>query len=129
MPEYVVNRIAGLLNRRGRAVKGTRILLLGIAYKAGTSDWRESPSLAVAERLGALGAEVRACDPHIPAVLRSRVPVPLVDLDGDVLAAADLVVVLVDHPEFVPDEVASRSRLVFDAKALLRGHTFEGEIL
>jgi UDP-N-acetyl-D-glucosamine dehydrogenase len=129
MPEYVVNRIAGLLNRYGRAVNGTRILLLGVAYKAGTSDWRESPSLAVAEKLDALGAEVRGCDPHIPPVLQDRVPLPLVDLSLEALSDADLVVVLVDHPEFVPEEIASSARLVFDAKALLRGQQFEGEIL
>ncbi len=129
MPEYVVNRIVALLNRRGRAVKGTRIILLGIAYKAGTSDWRESPSLPIAERLAAMGADVQGCDPHIPQVLRHRVPLPLVDLSNDALAAADLTVVLVDHPEFLPEEIASHSRLVFDAKGYLRGQHFEGEIL
>ena len=73
MPEYVVQRITALLNVHGRAVRGTRILLLGMAYKAATSDWRESPSVVVAERLAALGAEVTACDPHIPAS-RPRTP-------------------------------------------------------
>jgi len=129
MPEYVVQRITGLLNRYGRAVRGTSVLLLGVAYKAGTSDWRESPSVAVGERLAALGADVHACDPHIPPVLRAPLPFDLVDYTPESLAAADLVVVLVDHPEFDADTIASHAQLVFDAKAHLRGHAFEGETL
>ena len=75
MPDYVVQRVTGLLNQHGRAVRGAKVLLLGVAYKAATSDWRESPSIVVAQRLGALGASLTACDPHIPAGLQDRVPV------------------------------------------------------
>ena len=70
MPDYVVTRIVTMLNRESRAVRGSRILVLGLAYKAGTSDWRESPSMAVVERLLGLGADVRACDPQ-PAAGRA----------------------------------------------------------
>lgn len=129
MPDYVVRRITALLNQHSRAVRGTKILLLGVAYKAATSDWRESPSIVVAERLAALGAEVQACDPHIPAVLQPGLAMELVDLSPDSLAAADLVLVLVDHPEFDPDEICRNARLVFDAKGILRGRSFAGEIL
>ena len=66
MPDYVVRRAQALLNDHGRAVNGSRILLLGLAYKAGTSDWRESPATTVAQRLAALGADVRAHDAHVP---------------------------------------------------------------
>lgn len=129
MPEYVVRRVTGLLNQHAKPVHGTRILLLGIAYKAATSDWRESPSIAVAERLHALGADVQACDPHIPAVLQPGLTMDLVELSPETLAAADLVLVLVDHPEFDPDEICRHARLVFDAKGILRGRSFAGEIL
>jgi UDP-N-acetyl-D-mannosaminuronic acid dehydrogenase/UDP-N-acetyl-D-glucosamine dehydrogenase len=129
MPDYVARRITALLNQHSRPVRGTRVLLLGVAYKAATSDWRESPSIAVAERLSALGAVVSACDPHIPAVLQSGLGMELVELGPDALGAADLVVVLVDHPEFDPDEICRHARLVFDAKGILRGRTFAGEIL
>jgi nucleotide sugar dehydrogenase len=129
MPDYVVRRITALLNQRERAVKGTRILLLGIAYKAATSDWRESPSIAVAERLRALGADLRACDPHIPAVLQPGLDLELVDYSPESLADADLVLLLVDHPEFDPDEICRHSRVVFDTKGILRGRTFDGEVL
>jgi UDP-N-acetyl-D-mannosaminuronic acid dehydrogenase/UDP-N-acetyl-D-glucosamine dehydrogenase len=129
MPDYVTSRIALMLNHAGRAVKGTRILLLGVAYKAATSDWRESPSLAVAERLTALGADLAACDPHIPADLRRGLAIPLVDYGPEALGAFDLVVVLVDHPDFLAEDICAHSRLVFDAKGLLRGRHFRGEIL
>ena len=66
MPEYVVRRVQALLNENGRAVDGSRILLIGLAYKAGTSDWRESPATIVARRLSELGAVVRAHDAHVP---------------------------------------------------------------
>jgi UDP-N-acetyl-D-glucosamine dehydrogenase len=129
MPDYVVQRIIGLLNRHGRAVQGTRILLLGVAYKAATSDWRESPSLAVAERLAALGADLEACDPHVPGAFPQGLGLSLVEYGSDALSAADLVVVLVDHPEFDADEICRSASLVFDAKGMLRGREFSGEIL
>ena len=129
MPEYVVQRITALLNRHGRAVRDTRILLLGMAYKADTSDWRESPSVVVADRLAALGAHVSACDPHIAATDAGRLPVQLIEYSRDALAATDLVVVLVEHPEFEPDEIARHAPLVFDAKGMLRGRSFSGECL
>ncbi len=129
MPDYVVRRITALLNCHSRAVRGTKILLLGIAYKAATSDWRESPSIAVAERLATLGAELRACDPHIPAVLQPGLEMELVEFSPESLSDADLVVLLVDHPEFDPDEICRHSSVVFDAKGVLRGRTFDGETL
>jgi UDP-N-acetyl-D-glucosamine dehydrogenase len=129
MPDYVVTRIITLLNREGRAVKGTRILVLGLAYKAGTSDARESPSVAILDRLAALGADLRVCDPHVPDVGIDDEVAPIVPFDTSELEAADLVVVLVDHPEFDADLIAAKANLVFDAKALLRGLSFRGEVL
>lgn len=121
MPDYVVRRITTLLNRERKAVNGTRILLLGLAYKAATSDWRESPSLAVAERLAALGAELRACDPHIPGVLEPGLPFELVSFGPETLADAELVVLLVDHPDFDAETICRHAPLVFDTKGVLRG--------
>jgi UDP-N-acetyl-D-mannosaminuronate dehydrogenase len=129
MPDYVTNRISGLLNTHQRAVNGTKVLLLGLTYKAGTSDWRESPSLAVASRLKALGADLRLCDPHLPTVADLGLDAPVVELSTEELRAADLVVVLVDHPEFEPALIAEHAELVFDAKAILRPHEFNGELL
>jgi UDP-N-acetyl-D-glucosamine dehydrogenase len=129
MPDYVVTRIVTLLNREGRAVNGTKILVLGLAYKAGTSDARESPSVTILERLAALGAELRVCDPHVSELGIEDVVAPFVAFSADQLTSADLVVVLVDHPEFDPEVIASHAPLVFDAKAIVRGLPFRGEVL
>ncbi len=129
MPDYVHDRVTALLNGQRKSLNGSTVLLLGLAYKKATSDWRESPSVDVAERLAASGAEVSFCDPYIPDVNALHLRFPLVPFDDRALAAADLVVVLVDHPEFDPATVAAHSRLVFDAKNLLRGHAFTGETL
>jgi nucleotide sugar dehydrogenase len=129
MPDYVVTRVTALLNRHERAVKGTRILLLGMAYKAGTSDWRESPSIMVADRLAALGATLSACDPHIPQTLQSGLPVEFVDFGPATLADCDLAILLVDHPEFEPAMICEHSPLTFDTKGVLRGQLTAGEIL
>ena len=129
MPDYVHGRIAAMLNHDRLAVNGAKVLLLGLAYKAGTSDWRESPSVAVADRLAASGAEIRFCDPYIAEVNAQQVRFPLVPFSPAELGAADVVVVLVDHPEFDPATIATNSRRVFDTKNLLRGRTFTGEVL
>ena len=129
MPDYVHDRVAALLNRERKAINGSRILLLGLAYKRSTSDWRESPSVHVASRLAASGADIRFCDPHIPEVNAIAVEFPLVAFEAAELAAADLVIVLVDHPEFDPDTIIRHSPLVFDTKNHLAGHEFAGELL
>jgi nucleotide sugar dehydrogenase len=129
MPDYVVRRAVALLNSRRKAVNGSRVLLLGLAYKAATSDWRESPSLRVVDRLVDLGADVRACEPYAPETGGPPRPVPLVPFSAAELAAADLVVLLVDHPEFVPEVIADHGPLVLDTKGLLRHLSFDGETL
>ncbi len=82
MPDYVHARITSLLNEQRKSLNGSKVLLLGLAYKRGTSDWRESPSVVVAERLAASGAEVAFCDPHIPEVNARNARFPLVDFDA-----------------------------------------------
>jgi nucleotide sugar dehydrogenase len=129
MPDYVVARVTALLNRHERAVKGTRILLLGLAYKAGTSDWRESPSVVVAGRLAALGAHVRAADPYVSPSPAVTPPCELVDFGPAALADCDLAILLVDHPEFDAATIGAHAPLVFDTKGRMRGTAFTGEVL
>ena len=129
MPDYVHDRVTALLNDESKSLKGSRVLLLGLAYKRSTSDWRESPSVSVAERLAASGADIRFCDPHIPAVNEAALDFPLVGFDASVLADCDVAVLLVDHPEFDPTVVAEHAPLVFDAKNHLRDVNFRGDVL
>jgi UDP-N-acetyl-D-glucosamine dehydrogenase len=113
MPDYVVRRLMLALNERGRAVRGSRILVLGLAYKRNTADAREAPAIAVAERLVALGADVRAADPHVreltidPAVTR-------VDGTPEEAAAADAVVLVTDHDRFDLDSIVAAAPYVLD---------------
>ena len=69
MPDYVVRRLMLAFNRMGRTVNGSRILLLGLAYKRNTGDAREAPGTVIAQALAALGAEVRVVDPHLSGTL------------------------------------------------------------
>jgi len=129
MPDYVQQRIADLLGQNGKTVDGAAVLLLGLAYKASTSDWRESPSVRVAHLLMEAGAEVTICDPHIEMDRAGEFAPKLVELSDRVLSSVDLVVVLVDHPEFVPEFIATHASLVFDTKNHLAGVGFSGETL
>jgi UDP-N-acetyl-D-glucosamine dehydrogenase len=118
MPGYVVRRLVVALNHRSKPVKGSRILLLGLSYKKNTGDARESPSHVLVRQLQNLGADLRAVDPH---VLEVHAPpgVPRVDLTPAELAAADAVVLVVDHDEFDLDAVVAHSRYVFDCRRVL----------
>jgi UDP-N-acetyl-D-glucosamine dehydrogenase len=120
MPDYVVRRLMMSLNRRKEVFNGSRILLLGLAYKPNTGDCRESPALVVAERLIGLGVEVSAVDPHVdPARVDDRIR--LGELNVADLAAADAVVVLTDHDAFDWDLVRAHARCIFDTRHRLDG--------
>jgi nucleotide sugar dehydrogenase len=129
MPDHVHARVTSLLNQHRRSLNGSRVLLLGLAYKRATSDWRESPSVHVAERLAASGAEVRYCDPYIPDVNALDLAHPLVPFSEHELSSCDIAIVLVDHPEFDPQVIAAHASLVFDTKNIMRNVSFVGEIL
>ena len=124
MPDYVARRIMMAFTRRKQTVNGSRILLLGLAYKPNTGDFRESPALVVAERLIALGAEVAAVDPHIE---RNRMDprIRMCELTAAELSAADAVVVLTDHDVFDWDLVRQHSRFIFDTRHRLTGNDVE----
>jgi UDP-N-acetyl-D-glucosamine dehydrogenase len=122
MPDYVVRRLIDALNDRRQAVNGSKVLLLGLAYKKNTGDARESPAVRVAELLVQMGAEVSAVDPHvvegIPA-LGDRVR--RIELTADAVAAADAVVLLSDHDAFDLDLVRANARYVLDTRRRLTG--------
>ncbi|MBQ1031737.1 nucleotide sugar dehydrogenase [Micromonospora sp. C97] len=115
MPEHVAQRIMAGLNRDGRAARGARLLLLGLAYKKNTGDMRDSPAVDVARRLQALGAEVHAVEPYAEA---HQLPagVTMVGLTEREVSAADAVVVVTDHDIFDYDLVVTHARYVFDTR-------------
>ena len=121
MPTYVATRVAEILNDVGRPVRSSRILVLGVTYKADVGDVRESPGLAVLTALQQRGAEVSYHDPFVPAVFLSFGELHAEpDLDG-ALERADLVVLVTPHPSYDLDDIAERSRVVFDTRNAYRG--------
>jgi UDP-N-acetyl-D-glucosamine dehydrogenase len=125
MPDYVVNRIMMSFNDRGRAVRGARILLLGLAYKKNTGDARESPAVRVAQLLTAMGARLRAADPHVVEGTAVDGLVPRVEPTPAELADADAVVLLTDHDAFDYPAIREHARHVFDCRRRLTGPNVE----
>jgi UDP-N-acetyl-D-glucosamine dehydrogenase len=128
MPHYVVQRLMLGLNNRQQAVSGSRVLLLGLTYKANTSDVRESPTLDVAHALVALGANVRIADPHA-AKSYEVAGATRVEATGDEVAAADAVVLLVAHTEFDLEAIAGQASYLLDAVRATDGLVAGAEFL
>lgn len=124
-PAYVADRVLRRLAERGRPVSDARVLLLGLAYKPGSSDLRESPAVEVARLLAGQGMRVRAADPHtrqadLPVGLMA---VDLVEASEEEVEGADIVVLLTDHDTFDYDLIASRAPLVLDCRGRLIGRS------
>ena len=124
MPDFVVRRIILHFNRRGLSVSARRVLLLGLAYKRNTSDARESPTQPIARQLVDLGADVRIADPHVDPRLLPAGTIP-VEATRDEAAAADLVVLLVDHSQFDLDAIADAASHVLDTRGRVTGPNVE----
>ena len=124
MPDYVVRRIQGMLNDRSRSVKGSTILIYGMAYKANTGDARETPSRPIVEQLLELGAEVLEADPHVDD---NQMPAGAKRADGTArdAATADLVAYLVDHDAFDTEGIESGETPVLDCRKALKGPRVE----
>jgi UDP-N-acetyl-D-glucosamine dehydrogenase len=115
MPGYVVRRLARALNERGRSVKGSRVLLLGLGYKRNTSDARESPAITIANELLAMGADLHVADPYVHnGVLEGRVA--RVQCDASELSAADAVLMLTNHDAFDVKAIAEHASYVLDCR-------------
>jgi UDP-N-acetyl-D-glucosamine dehydrogenase len=117
-PHFCVEKIQHALNDVGKPVKGTSVLLLGVSYKAGVGDLRESPALKIARLLGELGAEVSYHDPHVPEV--SELGLASVPLD-EALAACDVVCIVTAHAEVDHEAVVRVAPLVVDFRGVTRG--------
>jgi len=120
MPHHVVDRAAAILNDARLAVNGSRIVLLGAAYKPDVSDVRESPALDVIRLLAARGARVGYHDPHVPELEVEGAIYKSEDLSDEVLAGADLVVVITDHSTIDYARVVALAPRVFDTRNATR---------
>ncbi|MBI2362729.1 MAG: UDP-N-acetyl-D-glucosamine dehydrogenase, partial [Elusimicrobia bacterium] len=120
MPEYAVERLAALLNARRKAVKGSRIFVLGVAYKPDVTDVRESPALDVIQLLLDLGASVTYHDPHVPSVSVGRRRMRSVPLAAGA-RSCDAAVVLTAHRGVDYGRLLKTAPLVFDTRNALAG--------
>jgi UDP-N-acetyl-D-glucosamine dehydrogenase len=125
MPDYVVRRLVAGLNRRRKAVNGSTVLLLGLAYKKNSGDARESPARRVASLLLDMGADVRAADPHVVEDAQVDRRVMRVAPTADQIAAADAVVLLADHDVFDLDLVVEHAAYVLDTRHRMTGPAVE----
>jgi UDP-N-acetyl-D-glucosamine dehydrogenase len=117
-PQFCVRKIERTLNEVSKPVKGSRILLLGVAYKAGVGDLRESPALKIIRGLRELGAELTYHDSHVPEL--AELGMRSADLDEE-LDGADLVCVITPHPDVDYRRVVERAALVLDFRGITRG--------
>jgi UDP-N-acetyl-D-glucosamine dehydrogenase len=122
MPHYVVDRAASALNNVGKAVKSSRILVLGLAYKPDVDDVRESPSFEIIELLEGLGAIVHYHDPHVPATHKMRrhdLGLRSIELTPQALASYDCVVIATHHSAYEWQMIADNSTLIIDTRNAL----------
>ncbi|HVQ38253.1 MAG TPA: nucleotide sugar dehydrogenase [Pyrinomonadaceae bacterium] len=133
MPDHVVQLVADGLNDDRKPMKGSRILLLGVAYKKDIDDVRESPALSIIDRLRAKGADVRYHDPFVKQVRFDDAhtegggdPIDSVPLTDDELGSADCVVIVTNHSETDYERVCQLSSLIVDTRNALNGDLRRG---
>ncbi|QDT67218.1 UDP-N-acetyl-D-glucosamine 6-dehydrogenase [Planctomycetes bacterium MalM25] len=125
MPRYVVDRVAEALNENGKPVRGSKVLLLGLAYKKDVDDTRESPSFELFEQLRQRGAEIAFSDPHVASIPAKRdYDLPAqesVELTPETLAAQDCVLIATDHTKYDYELIAKHAPLIVDTRNALAG--------
>jgi UDP-N-acetyl-D-glucosamine dehydrogenase len=123
MPQVVVSRIQDALNEHAKALRGSRVLVVGVAYKPNVRDHRESPALEVIHFLERSGAEVAYSDPHVGDLEEDGIPLRSVHLTPETVGEFDLVAILCDHDEVDYAALQRSSRLIFDTRnAMARRH-------
>src|SRR5262249_52766829 len=121
MPDHVLELITDGLNSHRKPVNGSKILVLGAAYKRDIDDVRESPALAIMKKLRQKGAIVAYTDPHVPSVaLDEDWVIESVELDRTVLAYCDAAVIVTDHGEFDYQFIVDHAPLIIDTRNATR---------
>jgi UDP-N-acetyl-D-glucosamine dehydrogenase len=117
MPYFCLEKIERALNDEGKSVRGARVLVVGIAYKGGTSDTRESPALKIVDLLVDRGAEVSYHDPFVPEIARHGLRSATVE---DAVEACDLAVIVTAHPDVDHEAIARRAPATLDLRGVTR---------
>jgi UDP-N-acetyl-D-glucosamine dehydrogenase len=121
MPHWVIGKLVDALNERGLALKGSRVLILGVAYKKNVDDMRESPSVELMEILRNKGADVNYSDPHVsvfPKMREHRFDLVSVSLSPAVVAGYDLILLATNHDAFDYDMIKENARLIVDTRGV-----------
>ncbi|HEX2054020.1 MAG TPA: nucleotide sugar dehydrogenase, partial [Actinomycetota bacterium] len=121
MPGYVTLRISEILNEEGKSLRGSNVLILGVAYKPQVADVRESPALTIIEQLQKSGARVEFHDPYVESIRVGGGTKSGSELTAEVLHQADIVVLHTAHPVFDPGWISANSRLILDTRNYLKG--------
>lgn len=122
MPYYVVQRLYRALNTQHKSLKGSRVLMLGAAYKNDIDDMRESPAIKIASLVQAEGADLVYHDPFVPVFDEHGVKVPSVDLTPEEIEKADVVLIVTNHRSVDYGLVAQHAKLVLDTRNAMRDH-------
>jgi UDP-N-acetyl-D-glucosamine dehydrogenase len=120
MPEYVITRAMQTLNEDGKALRGAKVAVLGVAYKKDIDDVRESPVLKIVELLEHHGADYTVVDPYVKSFRSCNQTVETVELSKELLNEADLVLVTTDHTDFDYEMIAQESKVIFDTRNALK---------
>ena len=123
MPDWVIGRVMDALNERGKSLKGSRVLVLGIAYKKNVDDMRESPSVELMEKLVKKGALVEYSDPHVPVFPKMRehyFDLASVELTAESLGHYDCVLLATNHDAFDYDLIRNNATVIIDTRGVYR---------
>ena len=133
MPHHVVARVAEALNDEGKPLRGSRVCVLGVAYKKDVDDPRESPAFPILEMLRGRGALVSYSDPHVPTLPRMRHHaqrrMESQALTPEFLATQDCLVLVTDHSAFDFDHIARHARLLVDTRNAVAGRDGRARIV
>jgi UDP-N-acetyl-D-glucosamine dehydrogenase len=126
MPHYVIGKLHHALNKHGKPLLGSKVLVIGIAYKPDIADPRESPAFEILELLLSMGAVVSYHDPHIPKAPKMRTwpdlpPLESMDLEAEKIAAHDAVLIVTNHSSVDYGELARHAALIVDTRGVYRG--------
>ncbi len=121
MPQWVVGKLADALNDRQKSIKGSKILVLGIAYKKNVDDMRESPSVEIMEILRAKGAIISYSDPHVPVfpkMRQHRFDLSSLDLTDSIISDFDVIIMATNHSEFDYKMILNSAKLIIDTRGV-----------
>lgn len=120
MPEFVVDRIMKVLNRYGKSLNGSKVVVLGVAYKKDIDDYRESPVLEIVQLLEKYQAEFVTVDPHISKFKTAHKEYETVPFSEELIEQADLVLITTDHTAFDYELIAEKAKVIFDTRNAMK---------